>query len=119
MGSRARVEASDLTLSSPRVSVGGTLQFDVTLASTSRGVQKLVVDYVIGFRKANGQESTKVFKLKTFDLPAGGRITLAKRHSLRPITTRVYYPGAHRLAIQVNGVILAERRWYLTAQASS
>jgi 3-methyladenine DNA glycosylase AlkC len=119
VGRRARVEASGLTLASSRVSVGGTLQFEVTVASTSRAAQKLVVDYVIGFRKANGQESTKVFKLKTFDLPGSGRVTLAKRHSLRPITTRVYYPGAHRLAIQVNGVILAERRWHLTAKTSS
>lgn len=114
VGTRTRVDASNLTLARSRVEVGGTLQFEVTVASTARAAQKVVVDYVIGFRKANGQESTKVFKLKTFELPAQGRITLVKRHSLRPITTRVYYPGAHRLAIQVNGAIVAERRWHLT-----
>jgi 3-methyladenine DNA glycosylase AlkC len=114
VGTRTRVEASALKLVTSRLRVGDTLQFEVTVASASRATQKVVVDYLIGFRKANGQESTKVFKLKTFELPGRGRVTLAKRHSLRPITTRVYYPGAHRLAIQVNGTIVAERRWYLT-----
>ncbi|MGH9311354.1 MAG: DNA alkylation repair protein [Vicinamibacterales bacterium] len=110
----ARVRASALVLGRPRVRVGDHLEFAFTLVSTSGSAQKLVVDYVISFLTARGALSPKVFKLKTFELPAGGRIALSKRHAMRPITTRVYYPGAHHLAIQVNGAAVLQRRWHLT-----
>jgi 3-methyladenine DNA glycosylase AlkC len=109
----ARVRAGALVLDAPRVRVGDHLEFTFTLVSTSDSAQKLVVDYMISFLNARGALSRKVFKLKTFELPARGRITLAKRHAMRPITTRVYYPGAHHLAIQVNGVVVLSRRWHL------
>ena len=40
-------------------------------------------------------------------LDPGESVTIAKRHAFRPITTRVYHPGGHRLEIMVNGVVQA------------
>jgi 3-methyladenine DNA glycosylase AlkC len=111
----AAVAARGLSLASARVRVGGALDFAFTLASTAATPQKLVVDYVIHFRTANGGESTKVFKLRTFALGARARIRLSKRHSLKPITTRVYHAGSHRLTIQVNGRPMLTTRWQLLA----
>ncbi|MGE3273897.1 MAG: DNA alkylation repair protein [Vicinamibacterales bacterium] len=113
---KARVRATALTLARRRLAVGDTLEFSVALASTAREPQKVVVDYRIGFRNARGGTSTRVFKLKTFTLPARGTVTLTKRHSLKPITTRVYYAGAHRLDVQVNGRVIAGEDWTLRTQ---
>ena len=112
----ADIEARDLRVHPSRVRVGDSLEISFTLASTSLAAQKLVVDYVIHYRKANGDQAPKVFKLKTFELPGSTEVRLTKRHSLKPITTRVYYPGAHRVGIQVNGRIVAEGRWQLRAR---
>ena len=110
---RPRIAIRDFTLNRRRVPVGGTLQFAFTLESTTRNQQKLVVDYVIHFVNASGRHGVKVFKLKTFGLPGRARVALAKSHSLRPITTRTYYPGEHRLQIQVNGLVSHEISWFV------
>lgn len=38
---------------------------------------------------------------------------LAKRHSLRPVTTRRYHPGRHPLTVQVNGRDVAQGEFTL------
>ena len=111
----AQVVARSLTVERPRLRIGETLDFALTLVSTSDARQKLVVDYVLHFLTARGSHAAKVFKLRTFTIDPHARVSLARRHSLKPITTRVYYPGEHRLSIQVNGVIVLERRWTLLA----
>ena len=110
---RAEVVIRDFALTRRRVRVGETLCFKFTLVSTSPAAQKVVVDYVVQFVNASGGHGSKVFKLKTFELPGRGRVALAKAHSLRPITTRTYYPGRHRLQIQVNGAVKHETFWQL------
>lgn len=59
-------------------------------------------------RKANGTTSPKVFKWTSALLTPGASIEIEKRHAIRPITTRRYYPGAHRIVILVNGQEAAE-----------
>ncbi|CAA0082633.1 putative protein YhaZ [BD1-7 clade bacterium] len=88
---------------SESVCLGDVLAFDFQLKSTAEEAQMLVIDFAIHFVKANGTTSAKVFKLKTLELAAGKTLSVTKKHLLKPITTRVYYPGLHRLEIFVNG----------------
>jgi 3-methyladenine DNA glycosylase AlkC len=110
---RADVVLRKFALARRTVRVGDALEFGFTLESTSRRSQRLVVDYVVHFVTASGRHGARVFKLKTFELPAGARVSLSKAHSLRPITTRTYYPGEHRLEIQINGTVKHDVRWVL------
>ena len=82
------------------------------LVSTARTAQKIVLDYVVHHRKKSGS-SAKVFKWKAFTLAPGETITLSRKHAIRPITTRVYYPGAHKVEVMANGKVLAEKRFTL------
>lgn len=109
----ADVAIRDFRLPRTQLRVGDTLQFTFAIESTAPAPQRLVVDYVVHFVNASGGHGVKVFKLKTFSLPSGGRVALSKSHSLRPITTRTYYPGEHRLQIQVNGAVMHDVRWML------
>ena len=97
-----------------RVRLGGSLDLSLSLRSTSRRSQKLVIDYVVHFKKAHGGTAPKVFKLRNVELPAGATISLNKRHAVKKITTRVYYPGLHAVELQVNGKILARAEWALS-----
>jgi hypothetical protein len=97
-----------LSLSPTRAAVGGEIALAVSLASSSPEPQDLLVDYVVHHVRANGSTSPKVFKGWKLTLGPGEQRTLGKRHSLRPVTTRVLYPGPHRIELQVNGQTLAQ-----------
>ena len=47
--------------------------------------------------------------MRTVDqkLAAGATRDLAKQHSMKPVTTRRYHAGEHRVDIQINGKLVA------------
>jgi 3-methyladenine DNA glycosylase AlkC len=92
-----------LSLSATRAAVGDEIALSVSLASSSAQPQDLLVDYVVHHVRANGSTSPKVFKGWKLTLGAREQRALSKRHSLRPVTTRVLHPGKHRIELQVNG----------------
>jgi len=108
---KSAVKTTPLKLNKEKFKVGETLEFEVTLTSTSAKPQKLIVDYGIGFLKSNGAISTKIFKLKTLELAPREKIVIRKRHSLKAITTSTFYSGRHELVLQVNGKILTKTDW--------
>ncbi|WP_420644221.1 DNA alkylation repair protein [Candidatus Leptofilum sp.] len=108
-----QVTLIDFSVAPNTLHLGDALQLNFTLHSTAASEQNLAIDFVIHFVKANGQTSGKVFKLKTAVLPPNQSLSVEKSHPIRPITTRKYYPGSHRVEIQVNGQIIGERSFEL------
>ena len=100
---RPKVTLQSIDLRTPVVTLGGRLEFAISLRSEARRTQPLIIDFVIHHLKANGTTSPKVFKWKNIELAAGAELELSKAHAIKKITTRVYYPGRHRLEIQING----------------
>jgi 3-methyladenine DNA glycosylase AlkC len=114
LGQALRGEAR-LSLSPRRVAVGGKLELVLELDSTSAKPQALAIDYVVHHVNANGSTSPKVFKGWKRTLAPHEHCRLVKSHSLRPVTTRVLYPGEHRVDVQVNGKVVASGTFRLTA----
>jgi 3-methyladenine DNA glycosylase AlkC len=104
VGERPELRVALARLSATSVRVGETLRFTVRLESESSRPQQLVVDYVVHFVKADGQQRPKVFKLKRLELGERGSAELQGRISFAPMTTRKTYPGEHRLELLINGV---------------
>jgi 3-methyladenine DNA glycosylase AlkC len=102
-----------LHLAPARLRLGEALTLTVELDSSARQAQALVVDYVVHHVKANGSTSPKVFKGWNVTMAPLELRQLIKRHALRRITTRSYYPGMHRVELQVNGRVLAEETFEL------
>ena len=100
---KPELSVTGLAVTTPHVTLGGHLEFSVTVHSKAQKTQPLIIDYAIHHRKANGTTSPKIFKWKVMDLPAGESVRLARKHAIKPITTRVYYPGTHHVDIQING----------------
>ncbi|NBB51403.1 DNA alkylation repair protein, partial [Rhizobium sp. CRIBSB] len=96
-----------LDLAQHRIAFPGELAFDIRLANAGDQARTVLLDYAIHHQKKDGSLSPKVFKGKSLVLQAGESVTIRKRHALRPITTRVYHPGLHRLEILLNGVPVA------------
>lgn len=107
------VRLEKLELLTPQVRFGGALEFSFSIASTAKRTQPLIIDYAIHHRKANGSTTPKVFKWKTTMLMAARTLSAKRKHPMRKITTRVYYPGTHRLEVFINGVPVAAAEFEL------
>jgi 3-methyladenine DNA glycosylase AlkC len=104
-----------LQLTPGRLTLGSSLTLDVTLSARGRKDQSLAIDYAVHHVKANGGTSPKVFKGWMLELPGGQTRTLRKTHAVRPITTRRYFPGTHRVELLVNGRVVAAAAFELDA----
>jgi 3-methyladenine DNA glycosylase AlkC len=104
-----------LAVSPRRIALGEAVTLAVELSAASRRPQALVIDYAIHHVKANGSSSPKVFKGWTLALAGGETRALAKSHAVRPITTRRYFSGTHRVELMVNGRVEATAAFELRA----
>lgn len=102
-----------LALKPARIALGGEVQLTLTLESQSVKPQKLAIDYAVHHVKADGSTSPKVFKGWQLTLAPRERVTLTKRHAVKPITTRRYHAGKHPVVVQVNGQPVAEAAFVL------
>ena len=102
-GSAAKVRAENVEIKPARPAIGTSVQISFDLVNTGRRKQEMIVDYRVFFVKASGQTSPKVMKLKEVELAAGESVRLSTRLSLRQMTTRRHYPGAHEIEVIVNG----------------
>lgn len=94
---------ASLRLKRSQLAVGEALSVEVELQSQAEQSQTMVVDYAVHFVLASGKHSAKVFKGWTRKLAPGEQCLLRKSHSFKAITTRTYYPGAHRIELLING----------------
>ena len=111
----SKIRLSQFKLRQADLKINETLEFDFIIESEAKKQQKIIIDYAIHFVMANGQHSRKVFKLKNVILKPGEKLKIQKRHNLKPITTRRYNSGVHKLDVQVNGAVLAQKKWTLKA----
>lgn len=109
----AKVRLAKFTINKRSFQMGEQIEFSFNLQSLAQSPQKLVVDYIMHFMRANGKTAPKVFKLKNLLLPAGAKIAIAKVHQLKEVTTRTYYPGRQFLEIQINGLVHHRTSWKL------
>ena len=96
-----------LALTSERVTFPGDLGFEISLSNNGSAARPVLIDYAIHHKKKDGALSPKVFKGRSLTVAAGESVMMAKRHAFRPITTRAYNAGGHRLEILLNGTSVA------------
>ncbi|MDK1387283.1 DNA alkylation repair protein [Sinorhizobium sp. 8-89] len=97
-----------LTLGTSLVRFGQHLQFDLEIRNSGTAERRVMIDYAVHHQKANGSMSPKVFKWTTMTLEPGATFEIEKRHPIRPITTRRYYAGTHKLVVLINGQPMAD-----------
>lgn len=112
LGARFRGQAS-FSLEPARLVLGGSVKLTLALHSAARSAQPLAIDYAVHHVKADGSTSPKVFKGWQLTLAARERRLLEKQHALRPISTRTYHGGRHRVVVQINGRPVAEAAFML------
>jgi len=109
-----RAKFTDFKLHSNQIQLGNSLQFEFKIQNTTKQSQPIILDYAIHFMKANGSLSPKVFKLKTGVLKPNEMLNIEKAHKIKPITTRTFHPGAHKVEILANGKSLGSLAFTLS-----
>lgn len=101
----AAVTLRNLRVTPMVVPAEGEITFAFDVAAEGDVPQNLMIDYILHLKRANGGQTPKVFKLAQRTLQPGEVASLTRRFSFQPVSTRRYYPGAHSLEIQINGVV--------------
>ena len=109
----ARIDVDGFTASAA-VRIGDALSLEASLTNPGDSDLTVVVDFALHYAGPDGRtRAPKVFKWKTFVLPARGNATVAKRHPMREVSIRRLHPGEHRVDLQVNGERVASRTFAL------
>jgi len=101
-----KLAKAKLTISQTEVPMGGDLAFTLDLRALELLPQRLRLDIVMHYQKANGRLAPKVFRWKDITLAPGESHRATRKQSFRPITTRVYHLGLHRVEIKANGSVI-------------
>lgn len=107
------VELTRFTLDQTTPEIGDSITAEAELRNPLDQPQPLMIDLAVTFLTRTGKARDQVFKLTTTELAPGASATVRKRLDLVPRTTRALYPGAHAVALQVNGQRLAELAFQL------
>jgi 3-methyladenine DNA glycosylase AlkC len=88
------------------LALGDAGTFTVRVRSTARTPQRLALNYAIGFVKANGSRTPKVFRLPDKVIDPDETLTVTKTHTFRPYRNQRFHSGVHRLEVKANGSLL-------------
>ncbi len=97
------ISLDDFSIKTLRVPAGGELQFTFSFTNGSRKPQTIRLEYAVYFKRAGGSFSKKVFKISEKEYAPGASVTIQRKQSFKPITTRKYYTGEQRLSVILNG----------------
>ena len=98
-----QLHISGFKILTPKVKIGKELVFSFEVLNGSKNKQTLRLEYGLYYMKSNGEWSRKVFKISEKIITPGVKLNVERKQSFRKITTRVFYPGKHKLSIIVNG----------------
>lgn len=98
-----KIEIDKIRLHTPKVNIGGHLHFSFNIRHTGKGKLPVRIEYAIHYLRSNGSLSKKVFKISERELGTSEELSIERRQSFKPITTRVFYPGKQQFSIIVNG----------------
>ncbi len=108
------IELVDLAPAAP--TIGDRLEISVRVSNPTATPLGALVDLRIGFVKANGSISPKVFKGAEATLEPGADHEIRQRVSLAQHSTRTHHPGTHTLEAVLNGRIVPLGSFDLAAE---
>ena len=96
------ITIKNLQITPDRPKIGGQaeIQFEVAIADAGGPLR---LEYGVDYMKSNGKQSRKIFQLSE-RRESSGVLSFKTKHAFKQLSTRKHYPGAHGLAIVVNGV---------------
>ncbi len=100
------MKVKNFQLSNTSPAIGEYISFSFDLALDIKQKQKVRIEYIVHFVKANGKTSPKVFQIKEVEMKPGQH-KISKNHTFKNMSTRKHYPGEHKFEVVINGEVKA------------
>ena len=100
---KPKVTLATFTITPTSIQIGDSLILEAEIQNSASRKQALLIDFAVHYQKANGRLKAKVFKGSTVEVAKGANYTFRKKVAFRQVTTRVLYPGKHRIELLING----------------
>lgn len=97
------ISIRDFRISTSKVRVGSSLEFEFKLLNDNNGKAKIRLEYGIYYQKANGTLAKKVHKISEKEYVENSTTHIIRKHSFKVVTTRKLYFGLHQVAVIING----------------
>jgi 3-methyladenine DNA glycosylase AlkC len=111
--SEPEIAVHNLAVEPETIHIGDELVLTFDVESLSDKPQNLMIDYVVHLVRTRGKRTPKVFKLSKKTIQPGETLSIRKKHSFRPVTTRKYYPGQHAIEPKINGKLFTHVEFML------
>lgn len=102
-GSVKNIRIENFQISTPKVKIGESLEFDFKLLNNNDGNTKIRLEYGLYYQKANGSLSKKVYKISEKEYSKNSITQIIRKQPFRIITTRKFHLGLHQLSVIING----------------
>ncbi|WP_145856505.1 DNA alkylation repair protein [Pedobacter suwonensis] len=99
----AGILLKDFKILTPQIGIGESLEFSFSIFNSNPAEQKVRLEYAIYYKKQNGQNTKKVYKISERIYPAGATINIIRKQKFVLITTRKFHLGDHQISIIING----------------
>lgn len=94
------------------IQLGEEIEIAFSLQTDKPKLGLLRIEYIIEFVRQNNKTGKKVFKISEGHYTESER-NILKKHSFKPISTRKYYAGEHRVSVVVNGMVLNTKKFII------
>ncbi|CAH0170258.1 hypothetical protein SRABI27_00999 [Pedobacter sp. Bi27] len=111
----AGILLKDFKISTPKIKIGESLEFSFSILNENRTEQKVRLEYAICYKKQNGQNTKKVYKISERTYPAGAAVNIIRKQKFVLITTRKFHLGGHQVSMIINGAEKEISHFELTA----
>jgi 3-methyladenine DNA glycosylase AlkC len=106
---------TDFKILTPHIKIGESLEFSFSILNENPTDQKVRLEYAIYYKKQNGQNTKKVYKISERIYPAGATISIVRKQKFVLITTRKFHLGDHQISMIINGAEKKISHFELTA----
>lgn len=103
LGASDSVIIENFKIDTPAIQIGDYLAFSFDVLNKEDSARTLRLEYAVYYQKANQTLSKKVYKISEKEYPKLSKTSVNRRQSFKPITTRVFHHGLHKLSIIING----------------
>jgi 3-methyladenine DNA glycosylase AlkC len=106
---------TDFKILTPEIKIGESLEFSFSITNENPVEQRVRLEYAIYYKKQNGQNTKKVYKISERIYPSGQMVNIIRKQKFVLITTRKFHLGDHQLSMIVNGAEKEISHFVLTA----
>ncbi|ANW95197.1 hypothetical protein AXE80_02370 [Wenyingzhuangia fucanilytica] len=102
-GNTNQIDVQNVKLNTTNIQLGDYLHFSFNIVNNCNTLTLIRLEYAVYYLKQNGSLSKKIFKISEKKYPPYSINNIKRKQHFKPISTRKYHFGIHKIAIIANG----------------